>query len=1679
MYVASYAGEQRAAPFHRDREYFSAEGVSSLARRSLFQLAAGAVPFTEVASSSAGATAKETPARFTHEGTSFEDMLMRVAAAERQKERMPRHFGQYPNPEWLPPHLEACHRPRGMFVARLRPGKAGCGADIATDGAFAMHSQHPLLQTLGFAQNTTQHLVYWAERKIVFWGASAAEAWSICRDTMFFSRNGMLPASRHGPGPNRWNRRAWPSYAQHRKLKLKGLCAGKVSFAIMLWQARYKQGSHVPAAPDSKDHDYVGGSAPSDSLAQCISHRIVVGRIQDVQRVVRANIREFVTSPALWLRVPNPFDVGIDARTWKHYMDCVEFESGKITPDDDIDAQRHRDLKRPDQHSLSDLERAIKRLDAWTRVMLRLIEHGEMVDITLILSPVDPLISKRAWERHLWSVRCRLAVLSGPVVPTPQQEPPPHDYSGGKTVDAAAADLTSFVRDLHFDDTTHDTAFMFDVELDDDAFLHQPLPLRPLPPDPDSQDGFIRRPRAILEEPEQVQQITLAGDDSDSEEGVWYPSFDLSDGGYNDVVLNAVQPQDGQKPSTDYEGGGLLDELLVDLPGFYFSFDYLRKLACTCTKMLRAVQDRRHWRGRRVSVNTEEFQDPTKLRWMMESYLCAHLVTVNIRQLAMFHVFPRNVMLEWTARGVVGGPGPAACRHMAGFESSGPLMGAAVFDVVLPCKVVGMYIGVRDWCDLNRRRQAYCRLDNVFLDNAMASFGLADLPPQPHVSRRPVRLQPNRVHRFSVRWHARLFEIMLDGVHIATARAREGAPPAPRALSRLFVWAFARPTPDLVSMVQFRPIRSPVEMTATITCVICNRDFGLGMPRWCVCPRCDTWVCAAHAGQQPERLCSRCPNLLLDYVGGSCRDEKPYPNAGGSTTSTAMTPEQWLRLTLHRQEALRRRRGSSKGYVQLESEFNRIWQASMSPLCCPTYGRGTSQIRLPLPARTPLTLPVLEDCPTNFLEFTIPSVDCDLLRLAHKHPRDDSIRFVEETHTYYLRECRIPLSVTGLVHNFAAEFDADKAIQCMMQSRRWPRPEYSVEHGGLLIPMSPPQIKDLWKANATEAAARGTWLHLQLEVLLNGGKVHENKVELQLFSTFLQQMPKLIAFRSEWCVYGEEEKLAGCIDFVAQTPSSDVILFDWKRTKQLRRKYVSLWSTMKQPLSHLDDCAGIHYRLQLNLYKYLIEKYYGLRVAAMYVVCLHPDNQEEGPFIDCVPDMPSEVDAILEVRRLKLAGQSCDYIGGSSGSGQLPQADAADGDSSQLDSAMPNIGEDPENDHRPSEEMDEQLDRASLSALTQDLQAAIDAVEWDESSRTVLSKARKRSALPGAASTMSRFESTFNSQLQRARESLETAIPSNRNEENNILQQTATIRRNVIAQAGEVPEDLLRVIVAATVVYRMRLSDMHVREQVLLLWVIEGEVHMRCHGGDLYFYRGGAFTLHRGIPPQETLARCKRYMLYLEGLFRLLPGPSPKTDAEVLSAVMNLYVEHNRNSREFLSACEDAARVAVVSRSRSSRRLGEEDAAPEVHDCSLADAISKVGLTMQRHLLDDKIFSLVVEWCDTPLTRASGCSYQDCTVLYDCSQDSYVNFVSDSPKNNIYTHIPHPLRDPVLEEALQRTLAFYSETFWLNNDAAWSYGAESMGLFSFLRVTRPPAIRHPRSFAATRRPLRSPNEART
>ena len=89
-----------------------------------------------------------------------------------------------------------------------------------------------------------------------------------------------------------------------------------------------------------------------------------------------------------------------------------------------------------------------------------------------------------------------------------------------------------------------------------------------------------------------------------------------------------------------------------------------------------------------------------------------------------------------------------------------------------------------------------------------------------------------------------------------------------------------------------------------------------------------------------------------------------------------------------------------------------------------------------------------------------------------------------------------------------------------------------------------------------------------------------------------------------------------------------ISLFDWKRAKALHGKYQNPFQKMLSPLEHIDDCSGMHYRLQLNSYRYILQKYYNVQVVAMYVVSTHPDNTD-GAFVDKVPLMENETKSLM------------------------------------------------------------------------------------------------------------------------------------------------------------------------------------------------------------------------------------------------------------------------------------------------------------------------------------------------------------------------------------------------------------------------------------------------------------------
>ncbi|CAE8731500.1 unnamed protein product [Polarella glacialis] len=280
--------------------------------------------------------------------------------------------------------------------------------------------------------------------------------------------------------------------------------------------------------------------------------------------------------------------------------------------------------------------------------------------------------------------------------------------------------------------------------------------------------------------------------------------------------------------------------------------------------------------------------------------------------------------------------------------------------------------------------------------------------------------------------------------------------------------------------------------------------------------------------------------------------------------------------------------------------------------------------------------------PVDFVHGIIPAVEGSLLKNMHLHIRDNALTFEPVAHKYFINGVPTIGSVTGLLHDFVNEFNADTAIQMMRRSRNWPRAEY-LQDG---LPMTDEQIKSKWEHNRVDAANQGTYMHLTFELYLNRWTISNYSVEMNIFLKYLSTLDGLTAYRTEWMIYGEDLNLAGSIDFVATRSDGALVLFDWKRTKELHTKYSNRFQSMTGPLSHLADCAGMHYRLQLNVYRYILEKYYGQKVHSMFVVGCHPAYASSQAFVDEVPILEDETTILIRHQFSKtISDEYLDYLG--------------------------------------------------------------------------------------------------------------------------------------------------------------------------------------------------------------------------------------------------------------------------------------------------------------------------------------------------------------------------------------------------------------------------------------------------
>ncbi len=234
---------------------------------------------------------------------------------------------------------------------------------------------------------------------------------------------------------------------------------------------------------------------------------------------------------------------------------------------------------------------------------------------------------------------------------------------------------------------------------------------------------------------------------------------------------------------------------------------------------------------------------------------------------------------------------------------------------------------------------------------------------------------------------------------------------------------------------------------------------------------------------------------------------------------------------------------------------------------------------------------------------------------VHAHARDAELTFNEQEHTYTVRGKEL-ISVTTFISQLFPPFDVERHAR-----RKAQQMGVSIE-----------QVKAEWEQKGQKSRDEGTALHAKIEHFYQGIPSDDDPA-FRLFKIFAAQRP-LVPYRTEWAVYDWDYKIAGTIDFL-DCQQGEYAIYDWKRSAKLiahdapviRSPY---GKKALPPLDYLDDTPYYHYALQLSIYKFILEKNYGIPISHLFLGIFHPDYSR--PYMLAMPYLEKEIHKVLTLQ---------------------------------------------------------------------------------------------------------------------------------------------------------------------------------------------------------------------------------------------------------------------------------------------------------------------------------------------------------------------------------------------------------------------------------------------------------------
>jgi hypothetical protein len=219
------------------------------------------------------------------------------------------------------------------------------------------------------------------------------------------------------------------------------------------------------------------------------------------------------------------------------------------------------------------------------------------------------------------------------------------------------------------------------------------------------------------------------------------------------------------------------------------------------------------------------------------------------------------------------------------------------------------------------------------------------------------------------------------------------------------------------------------------------------------------------------------------------------------------------------------------------------------------------------------------------------------INILNSHIRDKRLKFFKDEHIYQIDGNPNTISGTTFIHKFFPDFDGPKIAPFVAKKRG----------------ITADEVLREWEIEGQKSADLGTELHSDIEQYFDNKKTNDKK-EFQHFLELFKKIENLELYRTEWRIFDDILMLAGTADTIFRKKDGTFVIFDWKRSKEIKeRGFPDFYTKETQKgigvCEDIEDCNHQHYCLQLNLYKRILEEHYfgDGQVSEMYFVQLHPN----------------------------------------------------------------------------------------------------------------------------------------------------------------------------------------------------------------------------------------------------------------------------------------------------------------------------------------------------------------------------------------------------------------------------------------------------------------------------------------